>query len=70
MEQEIEDWHYLLQNDLEPAVFPRLDLVGNLKDQFYDYGATYASMSGSGSSVLGFFCRILLLLMLMNRFIA
>lgn len=55
IEQEIEEWNYLLQNDLEPAVFPRLELVGNLKDQFYDYGATFASMSGSGSSVFGIF---------------
>jgi len=41
LEGEIEEWNYLLQNDLEPAVFPRLELVGNLKDQFYDCGATY-----------------------------
>lgn len=57
IEQEIEEWNYLLQNDLEPAVFPRLELVGNLKDQFYDYGATFASMSGSGSSVFGIFLQ-------------
>jgi len=57
LEGDIEEWHYLLQNDLEPAVFPRLELVGNLKDQFYDYGASYAGMSGSGSSVFGIFLQ-------------
>ncbi len=57
LEDDIEEWHYLLQNHLEPAVFPRLELVGNLKDQFYDFGATYASMSGSGSSVFGIFTQ-------------
>ncbi len=57
IEQDLEEWHYLLQNDLETAVFPRLELVGNLKDLFYDYGATYASMSGSGSSVFGIFLQ-------------
>jgi len=57
LEGEIEEWNYLLQNDLEPAVFPRLELVGNLKDQFYDFGANYASMSGSGSSVFGLFLQ-------------
>jgi 4-diphosphocytidyl-2-C-methyl-D-erythritol kinase len=57
VEQEIEEWNYLLQNDLEPAVIPRHELVGNLKDQFYDYGATFASMSGSGSSVFGIFMQ-------------
>lgn len=57
LEDDIEEWHYLLQNHLEPAVFPRLELVGNLKDQFYDFGATYSSMSGSGSSVFGIFMQ-------------
>jgi 4-diphosphocytidyl-2-C-methyl-D-erythritol kinase len=49
------EWRYLLLNELEPAVFPRLELVGNIKDQFYDFGASYSSMSGSGSSVFGIF---------------
>jgi 4-diphosphocytidyl-2-C-methyl-D-erythritol kinase len=57
LEDDLEEWHYLLQNHLEPAVFPRLELVGNLKDQFYDFGATYSSMSGSGSSVFGIFVQ-------------
>lgn len=57
LEDDLEEWHYLLQNHLEPAVFPRLELVGNLKDQFYDFGANYASMSGSGSSVFGIFMQ-------------
>ncbi len=57
LEDEIEDWHFLLQNQLESSVFPRHELVGNLKDQFYDFGATYASMSGSGSSVFGIFSQ-------------
>ena len=55
LEEDIEEWQYLLQNELEPAVFPRLELVGNIKDQCYEFGASYASMSGSGSSVFGIF---------------
>jgi len=42
-------------NDLEKVVFPHHHLVGNLKDQLYEFGAEYASMSGSGSSVFGVF---------------
>jgi 4-diphosphocytidyl-2-C-methyl-D-erythritol kinase len=57
LEDDIEEWHYLLENQLEPAVFPRHQLVGNLKDQFYDFGASYASMSGSGSAVFGIFLQ-------------
>lgn len=55
LEEDPDEWEYLLMNDLEKSVFPRLHLVGNLKDQFYEFGATYASMSGSGSSVFGVF---------------
>lgn len=50
-----EEWKYMLVNDLEQAVFPRYHLVGNLKDQLYEFGAVYASMTGSGSAVYGFF---------------
>ena len=53
--EEPEEWQYMLFNDLEPAVFPRLNVVGNLKDQFYEFGAVYASMTGSGSAVYGLF---------------
>lgn len=55
LDEDPEEWRYLLMNDLEKAVFPRHHLVGNLKDQLYEFGAEYASMSGSGSSVFGIF---------------
>ncbi|MAO66460.1 MAG: 4-(cytidine 5'-diphospho)-2-C-methyl-D-erythritol kinase [Balneola sp.] len=55
VDEDPDEWEYLLMNDLEKVVFPRLHLVGNLKDQFYEFGAQYASMSGSGSSVFGVF---------------
>jgi 4-diphosphocytidyl-2-C-methyl-D-erythritol kinase len=51
----IDGWRYELFNDLEQAVFPRYHVVGNLKDQMYEFGALYASMSGSGSAVYGIF---------------
>jgi len=54
-EQEPEEWRYMLFNDLEKAVFPRINVSGNLKDQFYEFGAVYASMTGSGSAVYGLF---------------
>ncbi|SMO50738.1 4-(cytidine 5'-diphospho)-2-C-methyl-D-erythritol kinase [Gracilimonas mengyeensis] len=55
VDEEPDEWRYLLMNDLEKSVFPRLHLVGNVKDQMYEFGAEYASMSGSGSSVFGVF---------------
>ncbi len=50
-----DDWHYLLHNDLEQSVFQVLEEPGNLKDQMYEAGAVYASMTGSGSAVYGLF---------------
>jgi len=54
-ETDIEEWQYMLTNDLEQAVFPRINVAGNLKDQMYEFGAIYASMTGSGSAVYGIF---------------
>lgn len=56
-EEEPEEWQYLLGNDLEQTIFPRYELVGNIKDQMTEFGASYASMSGSGSAVYGIFSQ-------------
>jgi 4-diphosphocytidyl-2-C-methyl-D-erythritol kinase len=54
-EEPPDEWRYMLVNDLEQAVFQRLQMTGNLKDKFYEFGAVYASMTGSGSAVYGLF---------------
>lgn len=54
-EEEIDEWQYILNNDLEQTVFPRINVSGNMKDQMYEFGAIYASMTGSGSAVYGIF---------------
>lgn len=54
-EEPAEEWRYMLFNDLEQSVFQRVHVSGNLKDQFYEFGAVYASMTGSGSAVYGIF---------------
>ncbi len=45
---------YLI-NDFERVVFKRYPQFKQYKNQLYDNGAFYASMSGSGSSIFGFF---------------
>jgi 4-diphosphocytidyl-2-C-methyl-D-erythritol kinase len=45
----------VLRNDFEPAVFREHPEIGALKQTMLDRGALFASMSGSGSSVYGFF---------------
>jgi 4-diphosphocytidyl-2-C-methyl-D-erythritol kinase len=51
----IGEWKKLLQNDFETPVFRKHPLIGEIKEKLYQHGATYASMSGSGSSVYGIF---------------
>jgi 4-diphosphocytidyl-2-C-methyl-D-erythritol kinase len=51
----VDSWKMLLQNDFEKSVFERYPLIGTLKEELYNNGAKYASMSGSGSSVYGIF---------------
>lgn len=53
--KEIEEWSYLIENDLEKSVIPFHPIIGDFKDQMSDFGAVYAAMSGSGSSVFGLF---------------
>lgn len=50
-----EEWRGLLVNDFETTVFPAAPAIAALKDHFYDTGAVYASMSGSGAAVYGIF---------------
>lgn len=51
----IEEWKELLINDFEYSVFQVHPEIAVLKQQLYEAGALYASMSGSGSSVYGIF---------------
>lgn len=51
----MEQWQGLVVNDFEPTVFAKYPEILRVKNQMLQYGAVYASMSGSGSSVFGFF---------------
>ena len=42
-------------NDFEATVFPKHPIIAQIKKRLLDAGAFYASMSGSGSTVFGFF---------------
>lgn len=48
-------WRDFLGNSFEKTVFPLHPEIEKLKLSFYEKGAVYASMSGSGSSVFGLF---------------
>ncbi|AUD05048.1 4-(cytidine 5'-diphospho)-2-C-methyl-D-erythritol kinase [Spirosoma pollinicola] len=51
----IDKWRTTIHNDFEDSLFPKYPILNQLKEQLYDSGAVYASMSGSGSTVYGIF---------------
>ena len=55
IEKPITDWKNSLINDFEAPVFKAEPTLSVIKDQLYQLGAIYASMSGSGSSLFGIF---------------
>ena len=55
IEKPITDWKNYLINDFEAPVFKAEPKLSVIKDQLYQLGAIYASMSGSGSSLFGIF---------------
>lgn len=58
----VDNWKEYIFNDFEKSVFPKYPEISLLKYKIQQLGATYVSMSGSGSSVYGIFapeCDIL-----------
>jgi 4-diphosphocytidyl-2-C-methyl-D-erythritol kinase len=57
-ENAVSKWKYTVKNDFEDALFPKYPILNHIKNELYDkYGALYASMSGSGSTIFGIFER-------------
>ena len=48
-------WKTLLKNDFEESIFPNHPKIEHIKQELYEAGAWYASMTGSGSTVFGLF---------------
>ena len=55
LKQPIKDWKHTIENDFEKSVFETIPSLPKIKQQLYDCGALYASMSGSGSAMFGIF---------------
>ncbi len=55
VQQPIETWKAELINDFEAPVFSAHPEIKEIKEELYQQGAVYASMSGSGSTVVGIF---------------
>ncbi|GAA4462924.1 4-(cytidine 5'-diphospho)-2-C-methyl-D-erythritol kinase [Nemorincola caseinilytica] len=51
----IAEWRHHILNDFEKTVFAIHPQIAAIKQQLYDEGALYASMTGTGSAVYGIF---------------
>ena len=55
VQNNIDNWKTKLHNKFEPSIFKNYPEISDVKKKLYEYGAVYASMSGSGSAVYGIF---------------
>ena len=55
LQRPLGEWRATVHNDFEDSVFPHYPQLAEVKDELYKRGATYASMSGSGSALFGIF---------------
>lgn len=51
----VEQWKHIVKNDFEGPIFSKYPEIAVVKAQLYHAGATFALMSGSGSSVFAIF---------------
>lgn len=57
IQQPVETWRPVMENDFEASVFEAYPLLAEIKNELYEQGAVYASMSGSGSAMFGLFTK-------------
>lgn len=51
----ISEWKHCVFNDFETSIFVQYPDLQGVKESFYDLGAEYASLTGSGSCIYGIF---------------
>ncbi len=54
---DMKEWRDRVSNDFERSLFSKYPQIEELKSKFYEEGALFASMSGSGSAVFGIFAK-------------
>lgn len=55
IQQPVNTWPQKLKNDFEESLFNKYPEISHIKDQIYNAGAIYASLTGSGSALYGIF---------------
>lgn len=51
IQQNAKNWQNTLPNDFETSLFPKYPILAEIKQKYYELGAEYASLSGSGSAI-------------------
>ncbi|WP_270090225.1 4-(cytidine 5'-diphospho)-2-C-methyl-D-erythritol kinase [Sphingobacterium sp. SYP-B4668] len=51
----VQEWKFMIENHFEDGLFEKYPQIKAIKEAFYESGAVYAAMSGSGSAVYGIF---------------
>lgn len=49
------EWKQLLYNQFEETIFQKYPQLAGIKETLYEYGATYASMTGTGATIFGIY---------------
>ncbi|HVA98861.1 MAG TPA: 4-(cytidine 5'-diphospho)-2-C-methyl-D-erythritol kinase [Bacteroidia bacterium] len=57
----VKEWKKNIFNDFESSVFKNHTEIKSIKEKLYELGASYVSMSGSGSAVYGIFEKKIIL---------
>ena len=52
---DVSEWKNEVRNAFEISIFPNHPEIAKLKEHLYSFGADYAAMTGSGSTVFGLF---------------
>jgi 4-diphosphocytidyl-2-C-methyl-D-erythritol kinase len=55
LQRPISTWKTFLKNQFEEGIFAQYPILASIKEELYNQGAIYASMSGSGSTMYGIF---------------
>jgi 4-diphosphocytidyl-2-C-methyl-D-erythritol kinase len=55
LQEDPSSWKHEIKNDFESAIFTKYPDLSIIKEKMYAEGASYASMSGSGSTIFGLY---------------
>lgn len=55
LQRPLSEWRHCIKNDFENGLFHKYPVLAKIKEELYEKGAIYSSMTGSGSTIYGIF---------------